>query len=191
MIKDLSDSELIALSTEEANSELYERYKGLILNVFNRRFSGWNFSGAHSYQDVLQDAHIFWLESLSKYDKDRAKLSTFTFITILGFTSRYKKISTREQDHQELNDKILDFTVDTKSTGIDPLDKVSGNELYERLSESLEPLEKRILENWISGYTFRADPLASELNRCNMQHPREKLRAKAKEILSDYRIART
>ena len=178
---------MIALSTEEARSELFQRYKGLILNVCNRRFSEWNFQGKDEFQDVLQDANVYWLESLSKYDKDRAKLSTFTFITIMGFTSRYKKISTREQPHQELNDKILDFTVDTKSTGMDPLDKVSGNELYEHLQDALNPIEKRILNNWISGYTFRADPLIDELNISTMQHPRERLRAKAKEILSDYR----
>ncbi len=178
---------MIALSTEEARSELFQRYKGLILNVCNRRFSEWNFQGKDEFQDVLQDAHLFWLESLKKYDKDRAKLSTFTFLTILGFTTRYKNISTREQPHQELNDKILDFTVDTKSTGINPLDKVSENELYERLSESLDPLEKRILENWISGYTVRGDPLISELNISTMQHRREKLGEKARDFLSDYR----
>ena len=175
------------MKTEQAHTELFTRYKGLILNVFNRRFSGWNFQGAHSYEDALQEANIYWLESLSKYDKSRGKLSTFTFITILGFTSRYKKISTREQNHQELNDKILDFTVDTKSTGINPLENVQGNELYELLSESLEPLEQRILNNWVlSGHTFRGDPLVSELGISTIQHRRERLRAKAKNFLSDY-----
>ena len=179
---------MIALSTKASHSELFTRYKGLILNVFNRRFSGWNFKGAHSYQDALQDANVYWLESLSKYDKDRGKLSTFTYLTILGFSTIYKKQITREQDHQDLNDTILDFTVDTKSTGINPLENVQGNELYELLSESLEPLEQRILNNWVlSGHTFRGDPLVSELGISTIQHRRERLRAKAKEILSDYR----
>ena len=163
-----TDEELIARirqNDEEAEGLLYERYKQLVR------------SRAHSYfligadhEDLVQEGMIGLYKAVCEYDESKsASFKSFAELCITRQILSAIKHATRKKhgplnnyvslNRPEMTDGDLTLLDTVRSLRVsDPEDVVIGRENFEQLvqhlSKVLSPMEQRVLNLYLCGYSY-------------------------------------